>query len=273
MPTAARPGWSLSVERAKTAIRTTGLTQREVAKHLGIDESKLSKTLAGTRRFTPAELDAFTRLTGTAQESLTETTEDSSEAPSTREQVLTSAARLFSANSYDQVRIADIADAAGVSAASVVYHFNSKPELYLASLHQVTDQHTASFAEVMAGQGSSFAKLYRLTVGQLPDEEHTRRQWTAWMQLWGSTPTHDDVKTAIQESYASWYDTIGALVASAQRDGWLPDGQLLTETLTALIDGLGIRIMSGLSTPAQARTVLHEFYMSRLTEPNPMEDL
>lgn len=274
MSDAAGSGWSLSAQRAKTAIRATGLTQREFANHLGIDETKLSKTLAGTRRFTSAELKAFTKLTGTTPDALEATPDPPTAATaSTRERILTSAARLFSQRGYDQVRITDIAQAAGVAAASVVYHFKSKPGIYLACLQDVTGQRSEPLAGILHGPGTGFAKLYRLTVWQLPDDDHTRQQWTAWMQLWGSTPTHHDVKIATQDSYARWYRTISELVAAAQQEGWLPADALLPETLAALIDGLGIRIMSGLTTPVQARTVLHEFYMSRLTEPNPMEHL
>lgn len=271
MSASVRSGWSISTERAKTAIRDTGLTQRAIAKQLGIDETKLSKTLAGTRRFTNQEFTAFTEITGSDRESLLDAEHSAATEPaSNRDKVLNTAWQLFSARGYDQVRIADIADHAGVSAASVMYHFKSKPAIYLTCLQQVTDRSTQSVTELLAGPGTSFAKLYQLTTAHLPDDKETRRQWAVWMQFWGSTPTHDAIKAATQDSYTAWYGAIAELVLLTQYDGWLPDDPLFTETLTALIDGLGIRVMSGLATPAAAREVLHEFYTSRLQEPHPL---
>ena len=43
-------------DRAREAIRRSGLSQREFAHRLVIDPTKLSKSLTGRRRFTPEEL-------------------------------------------------------------------------------------------------------------------------------------------------------------------------------------------------------------------------
>ncbi|MDN5821292.1 MAG: helix-turn-helix domain-containing protein, partial [Brachybacterium sp.] len=42
--------------RVRWSITESGLAQREFARRLGLDETKLSKALRGTRRFSPTEL-------------------------------------------------------------------------------------------------------------------------------------------------------------------------------------------------------------------------
>lgn len=265
------PGVFVSAERAKNAIRQTGLTQREVAKRLGIDETKLSKSLAGTRRFTTEELAILLDITGTTQAALTVPVEHRSEVQSShRDKALVAAAQLFSTYGYSRVRITDIAQNAGISAASVLYHFKSKPAIYLSCLEHVTQLSVDSVDQILDGPGTSFSKLYQLTITHLPDDPETRKQWAVWLQLWGSSPTDDSIKSATQNAYTTWYDAVEKLVSAAQHDGWLPEDALLAETLTALIDGLGIRITSGLTTPERARSVLHDFYTSRLQEPHPL---
>ena len=52
----------------------------------------------------------------------------------TREAILDAAEELFAPAWYDEVTLADVAARAGVSQQTVVNHFGSKPELYLAGL-------------------------------------------------------------------------------------------------------------------------------------------
>ena len=40
------------------------MAQREIAHHMGLDETKLSKALNGTRRFHPEELTSLADVTG-----------------------------------------------------------------------------------------------------------------------------------------------------------------------------------------------------------------
>lgn len=51
-------------DRARAAIADSGLTQREVCERIGIDETKLSKSLAARRRFTARELLDLAAATG-----------------------------------------------------------------------------------------------------------------------------------------------------------------------------------------------------------------
>src|ERR1700712_5178246 len=48
-------------ERVRRAIGRTGATRREVAAAIGLDETKLAKSLGGRRRFTTDELAAISR--------------------------------------------------------------------------------------------------------------------------------------------------------------------------------------------------------------------
>src|SRR6476620_6996222 len=54
----------------------------------------------------------------------------------TRERILDAAQELFTPAWFDEVTMADIARAAGVSQQTVVNHFGSKAELFLVGLHE-----------------------------------------------------------------------------------------------------------------------------------------
>ena len=54
----------ITAQRAKEALRASELSQRHVAASIGIDETKLSKSLSGRRRFGTAELLGLATATG-----------------------------------------------------------------------------------------------------------------------------------------------------------------------------------------------------------------
>jgi transcriptional regulator with XRE-family HTH domain len=58
------PEYQRMRERLREARRTTGLTQHQVAKHLGKPQSFVSKIESGERRIDPAELQELASLYG-----------------------------------------------------------------------------------------------------------------------------------------------------------------------------------------------------------------
>ncbi len=135
--------------RARESVAESGLSQRHLARVIGIDETKLSKSLSGRRRFTAEELLGLATATGvTVRWSLGDESTVSAvptgprdaapaaavDPDSPRRLIVETAWDLFARRGYDAVRIADIAEAAGVSSAAVHYHFDGKSELFDATL-------------------------------------------------------------------------------------------------------------------------------------------
>jgi len=69
------------------------------------------------------------------------------DAAATREALLAAGAELFAERGYDGVRVAAIADRAGVNKAMISYHFGGKRQLYLSIV-------SATFTEIVAGMES-----------------------------------------------------------------------------------------------------------------------
>ena len=59
------------VTRVRTAINDAGINHSEVARHIGLDASKLSKSLAGTRKFRVEEISLIAELTEVTTDWLT----------------------------------------------------------------------------------------------------------------------------------------------------------------------------------------------------------
>jgi TetR/AcrR family transcriptional regulator, regulator of cefoperazone and chloramphenicol sensitivity len=68
----------------------------------------------------------------------------------TRERLLTTAMRLFGARGFDGVSTRELAEAAGVNAALITYHFGTKEGLYLAVAEMIGERGRVLFAPLLA---------------------------------------------------------------------------------------------------------------------------
>lgn len=66
-----------------------------------------------------------------------------------RAELIDAAQRVFAAKPYDQVRLNDVAAAAGASTALVSFHFGGKRQLYLACLQAAVDELLARHAALL----------------------------------------------------------------------------------------------------------------------------
>ena len=78
----------------------------------------------------------------------------------TRDSILEAAERLFTDRAFDEVTVADIAEAAGVSQQTVVNHFGSKERLYLTGMEErVAPRIQAQRARVRPGDLDSVVDI------------------------------------------------------------------------------------------------------------------
>lgn len=170
---------------ARDAMTAAGLRHADVATHLGIDASKLSKSLSGVRRFGADELERLAEITGVAVDSLRPlSTPATGHAPSAarpreaewaaRRRAIASAAwPLFTSHGYQAVKVADIAREPGVSSSAVHYYFNSKHAIFLATLDLCSEQ-AAERREAVASISDPAQRLVRFALApDYPDAAST----------------------------------------------------------------------------------------------------
>ncbi|MET0189591.1 MAG: TetR family transcriptional regulator, partial [Pseudonocardia sediminis] len=173
--------------RVRDLVATGPGTQRRFAADIGLAETKLSKALAGRRRFTAAELVAIADRTGVTVNWLlhghddarthtavpggaarTESAANETRGTRARRRILDAAWELIAENGYHQVRTADVARACGTSPATIHYHFPSRSALLDEALrHNVKlafDRQVAELGEV----ADAHERLLRLIDLQLP---------------------------------------------------------------------------------------------------------
>jgi AcrR family transcriptional regulator len=253
-------------KRVRGLIQAAPGAQREFAAAVGLDETKLSKSLSGTRRFTPAELVRIAEHSGVTVNWLLNGSDDavtvtavpppttrSVSAPDAecqtepRRKILETAWELIAERGYHRVRIADIAEACGTSTASIHYYFPTKDDVLTEALRrnvklafdrQVAELHTIADAH---------QRLVRLVELQLPSAGLLRQEWSVWLQVWNESALNPKFRSLYWDSYDRWIRTIAMTIRSGQEQGVFREQnpEHATVQLTALIDGLGIQVLTG----------------------------
>lgn len=277
--------------RAKEALRTSELSQRHVAASMGIDETKLSKSLSGRRRFATEELLGLATATGVTvrwllgDESQVSATPlhfqpSSGQAPgplpdsSPRRLIVETAWDLFARHGYETVRIADIAEAAGVSNASIHYYFDGKSDLFDATLDYSVklafDRQIAWLDEIP----SPHRRLERLLELQSPIGRTSRSEWSIWLQTWARLGLEDAHASDYPAHYERWAHTVRSTIEAGQSAGvFRPgDSESMADELTSLLDGLGVKVLTGIMDVATFRRRLSTYLKRAIINPNPDEE-
>ncbi|HCG56311.1 MULTISPECIES: TetR family transcriptional regulator C-terminal domain-containing protein [Brevibacterium] len=277
--------------RAKEALRTSELSQRHVAASMGIDETKLSKSLSGRRRFGTEELLALATATGVTVRWLLGDESQVSATPlrfqpgsdrvlgpvpdsSPRRLIVETAWDLFARHGYETVRIADIAEAAGVSNASIHYYFDGKSDLFDATLDYSVklafDRQIAWLDEIP----SPHRRLERLLELQSPIGRTARSEWSIWLQTWARLGLEDPYTSDYPAHYERWSHTVASTIEAGQSDGLFRpgDSEAMADELTSLLDGLGVKVLTGIMDVATFRRRLSSYLKRTIINPNPDEE-
>ncbi|MGW7065455.1 TetR family transcriptional regulator C-terminal domain-containing protein [Streptomyces sp. NPDC054855] len=268
-------------DRVRKVIADAGATQREFARRIVMDPSKLSRSLGGTRRFTAAELARIADtggvdagwLLGTQLPGAQLPGAQSAVVPARRErtaaapdggrplQIVRETVRLIAERGFHAVRVADIAEACATSTAAIHYHFPGRDDLLEAAVRWCMDEDTARRAARVADAGDAADELRQLIELQTPRTPQQRWQWSVWLDLWAEAARSTAVGRLHADYYRQWRSTVADVIRRGVDEGVfrLVDPQSAALRLTALIDGLATQVLA--STPGDDGTTpddMHE---------------
>jgi AcrR family transcriptional regulator len=166
----------------------------------------------------------------------------------TRERILDAAVRRIAREGIDEVRIARIAMDAGVSAALVHYHFDSREALLVEAL-----EHSYEFAgdQRMAVEGPPAAppetRLRALIDACLPEPGTQRDDFLLWAELWLRAARHPELSETAGRLYTRLHEWAREVLDDGVARGAFTahDTEHSADKLLALIDGYGVRALVG----------------------------
>ena len=165
-----------------------------------------------------------------------------------RDRILDVACELISSQGMDEVRVARIAQTAGVSTALVHYHFATREALLGEALHHSYVRAGQARTDLRAGAGASSARLVANMIEHcLPLPGRLEREWVLWVELWLRAVRHPPLQDVAHELYARLHEWFAGAIAEgvARGEFEVEDVDAATDVLLGAIDGIGVRVLAG----------------------------
>ena len=163
-----------------------------------------------------------------------------------RERILEAACDMLAAEGVDDVRIARIATAAGVSPALVHYHFTTREALLTEALEhsfeQLGDLRTTAADDE---QWTAAERLGWMVDQSLPFPGEGERDVRLWLELWGYAARRPDLRAFAAQLYERYDAWIAEVVEEGMASGEFKRGDVeeVTRRLVAMLDGVGPRVV------------------------------
>jgi len=150
-----------------------------------------------------------------------------------REEILRHAARLFSTKGLGATRLSDVADAVGVKAPAIYYHFDNLDAIVQHLLDYVVEESAAFATRTASGEGTRPDRLGALI------EQHVRRLTDGPYDLWfvaGLSDADSARFPDVVENAAHWRSAVAGLYDEGRAAGEFRE--IDTDVAIAVVSGL-----------------------------------
>jgi AcrR family transcriptional regulator len=164
-----------------------------------------------------------------------------------RERILDAAVKLIAREGIDDVRIARIAMAAGVSASLLHYHFESREALLAEALEHSYEIAGNARISVPEDEPAPATRRLAAMIDQcLPLDDELRDEWVLWVELWLRAVRHPELRPTAARLYGRMHAWFAEAIAEGVAAGEFtaPAPERTADRLLALIDGYGIRALN-----------------------------
>src|SRR4051794_3681540 len=184
-------------------------------------------------------------MAGTRPKSSTQRDQAAADA---RTRILSAAAECLVRDGLAKVRMAGIAQAAGVSSGLLHYHFDTKEQLFAEVLTYSHEVSSRLNAQVMQGAGDKPAERLSTFLDRcLPSDPQLADEWLLWQELALLCVRQPELAKVGAELYEDLYSTVADIIDEGVTSGdFRPafDARMVAETAVSLCDGLGGRVLA-----------------------------
>ncbi|MER7848952.1 TetR/AcrR family transcriptional regulator [Kitasatospora sp. NPDC096077] len=168
------------------------------------------------------------------------------------------AARVIARRGVRGLRVEELAAEAGVSTALIYYHFKDRTGILRQTLEFINDRAERYTTERAADAPPLTAReeLEQTLLLELQDSVEVRENSTAWGELRASAVFDDTLREDLARATRIWVQEVAELLGLVQPMSSAVALAGAAERLTALLEGLSTRWLSGSLPLAHARTLM-----------------
>lgn len=160
-----------------------------------------------------------------------------------REDIAEATWRVVASRGLDAATVREIASETGCSTGVLAHYFRDKDELLLYALRLAWDR-AARRMEDRSRNRPAREALRSVLLEALPLDDDGRAEWRVWLSFWGRAASDASLAAEQKARYALWRRLVQRLILACQREGSVGpdvDVQEATESIVALVDGIGIQ--------------------------------
>ncbi|MFJ6618022.1 TetR/AcrR family transcriptional regulator [Kitasatospora sp. NPDC091335] len=171
--------------------------------------------------------------------------------------ILEAAARVIARRGVRGLRVEELAAEAGVSTALIYYHFKDRTGILRQTLEFINDRAGRYTTERAAdAPPAPREELEQTLLLELQDTVEVRENSTAWGELRASAVFDETLREDLARATRIWVQEIAELLGTVRPMSSAVALAGAAERLTALLEGLSTRWLSGSLPLAHARTLL-----------------
>ncbi|MEU9321925.1 helix-turn-helix domain-containing protein [Streptomyces sp. NPDC048295] len=175
-------------------------------------------------------------------------------------QILEAAARVIARRGVRGLRVEELAAEAGVSTALIYYHFKDRTGILRKTLEFISDraERYTTRLDPDAEPLGPREELEQTLLLELQDTTEVRENSSAWGELRASAVFEPELREDLARATLTWVQEVAALLGQVRPMAPAVALAGAAERLTALLEGLSMRWLSGTLQIAHARTLLGE---------------
>ena len=158
------------------------------------------------------------------------------------------------------MRVDEVAKRAGVSVALIYHHFGDRSGLLRAALLHIGDR-ADDYTDAGPATSTGRERLLAMLLGEVQDDEVVRVNSAAWGELRGAAIFDETLRPTLHGLTQRWIDDLADAIRVGQADGTIPHTlgpEATGRNLSALVEGISARWLTGMATTEQARAQLAE---------------
>jgi AcrR family transcriptional regulator len=175
-----------------------------------------------------------------------------------REAILLAACRAIVERGTERVRMQDIAAAAGVSPTLPHYYFKTRPEL-LRQAFEHAEEGMVRLEREAAGHGTPRERLERMLLVYFDADPRVYRIWMLAREMTTHAIREPGLRDSHEDVYGACTASVAAVIREAQASGEVGqavDADRAAWRLTALVEGVGTWLLTGMATRRQCRSLV-----------------
>ncbi|MEX2972157.1 TetR/AcrR family transcriptional regulator [Streptomyces sp. C184] len=174
-------------------------------------------------------------------------------------QILEAAARLIARRGVRGLRVEEVSAEAGVSTALIYYHFKGRAGLLRRTLEFINRRAVRYTDAALDASDAPLTQLTEMLLLEFQDVPQVRENSAAWGELRATAVFDPDLRELLADATREWTDDLADLIRRAQAAGTAAPGadpQAAAERLSALVEGLSERWLSGTTTLERAHELV-----------------